>query len=120
MNPVINCICELPTHFRQNGNKSVFEILDESDALSKSRLTEISRADLERHLRENPELVDNWFLWSEDQRCTPSHYVLETESGYEFCRYPNGIKTIYKDRTVACAEFIVRFIDSLLDSRHQA
>ena len=57
-------------------------------------------------LRAQPALVDQWDLWSGDQRRTPSAYVEGPETGW----YDSGRRhvRVHSDRAGAVADFIRR------------
>jgi hypothetical protein len=115
MNNITACVCELPRRLRQPHSSNLYRILDEDELFA--RLSETTKRDIEKYLRVHQELIEDWLIFSSDQRCTPSHYFVEIDGGYEIARFPSGIKSICTDRIVACAEFIIRDVDSLLDHR---
>jgi hypothetical protein len=67
---VVNRLCRLPVSFRARGDISMLGLLEE---IGYSALSEdITHSVLEEHLRRNPELVEAWIQYSENQRCTPA------------------------------------------------
>ena len=96
------------------------QLLRESDYLkAPGRLTE---ADVEPVLRRDPELVVSWQRYSEDQRCSPAWYL--TEPGYSFGQNEWRVGRLdralrkrewsFDDEYKACAFFVVRFIERLV------
>ena len=61
---------------------------------------------LARSLRSQPDLVEQWETWSNDQRWTPSAYVDGIEAGW-FDGHRRHVR-IHSDRCAAVADFIHR------------
>ena len=76
--------------------------LQHPDALEREAIMDV--------LREYPELVHEWWIWSGDQRSVPGWCFDEDQGQYRVYHYPNGESLIFNDRTVACSEYILRVI----------
>ncbi len=73
---------------------------------------------IESHLRANPDLVPQWAQYSEDQRCTPAHYLwlpdgIDTRPGSCIVGYietggRESQKKRFKSPFAACASYIKR------------
>ena len=105
----IKRICCIPVDFRK-GNKSFHELVHDT-GIERRMLTAESVASA---LLSNPELVDDWLRWSEDQRSTPSHYFLEEKDKYVVGVYPGEESVEFSDRIAACADFIIKQVSSIL------
>lgn len=110
MTDKIEQVCTIPRTFRE-GNQSALDLV---------RATGVSAQDLTGEavkavLGDRPELVDDWFHWSEDQRASSGFYVAAVEDGYVVGRIPgDGSETLFGDRESAVAEFIVKHIGVML------
>lgn len=105
----IKRICHIPADFRK-GNKSFHRLVHDT-GIERQVLTETSVASA---LLSNPELVDDWLGWSEDQRSSPSYYFLEEKGKYVVGGYPGEEFVEFSDRIAACADFIVKQVKSVL------
>ena len=66
-------------------------------------------------LRRRPELVDDWFQWSEDQRTSSGIYVAAAAEGYVVGNIPDDDSEIlFGDRESAVAAFIIKHISAML------
>ena len=80
---------------------------------------EVTEAAIEAHLRSHPELVEQWFLYSLDQRSTPSWYLEEPGSGkgsgpHWRVGYLDDRRTsevTFADGFQACAYFVKRMAE---------
>ena len=102
----IRRICSLPIDFR-SGGKSAFDLVRTSGIGFRS-LTTIEVLPV---LQSNPSLVDEWMLWSEDQRCTPAYYFQEKADRYIVGRMPEQEQVEFDNRFSACADFIVKAVN---------
>jgi hypothetical protein len=59
------------------------------------------------HLRAQPELIDDWLLYSGDKRTGSGWYFRGTDkSRFEVGFHPDGPRREFADAAAACAEFI--------------
>ena len=78
LSAMINCgivverVCRLPRGFRLVGTKSVIQLAEEIGLPAHRKC--ITSSAVESQLLAQPELVDDWLLWSADQRCSPAWY----------------------------------------------
>jgi hypothetical protein len=103
---VIVQLCAIPDDYYRLGNISAVELIKDSGFL---KLPEgISHSKILAHLNRNPNLVDAWQQWSEDQRCNVAWALGEIGSGY-YVGYLGQPYETYDDKTDACANFIVKW-----------
>ena len=102
----IQRICSLPVTFR-GGDQSAYDLVRNSGAAHRCLTAEA----LLPVLQSNPDLVDAWLMWSEDQRCTPAYYFIEEGEKYVVGRYPGKDRAEFDDRLTACADFIVKAVN---------
>lgn len=102
----IRRICNLPADFRK-GNQSAYELVRASGIKCRS----LTADELLPVLKTNPGLVDEWFMWSEGQRCTPAFYLMENGGSYVVRRLPENDRVEFDDRYSACADFIVKAVN---------
>ncbi len=98
-------ICHLPRRFRESGisaYKLVCETGINPDSLDVHSVSSV--------LSSEPELIDDWLGWSEDQRCSPAYYFIKEESRYVVGLYPGSERVEFSDRIAACADFIVKHL----------
>jgi hypothetical protein len=117
---VVEALCRLAVDHHRLGLSPV-QLLKDSDYLkAPGRLSE---ADVEPILRRDPELVASWQRYSEDQRCSPSWYLMEP--GYavgqnewrvgHLDRAYRKREWSFDDQYKACAFFVVRFVERLVE-----
>ena len=100
---LIASVCNLPREFRSVGTKSVITLLRETGYFD--RHTEVSLDAIQAHLATQPELIDDWIMYSADKRTSSGWYLIEDGTvGY----YPGGPESSYEDIVTACAAFIIR------------
>jgi hypothetical protein len=106
-------ICQIFTEFQRRG-VSVVQLVRESgyggaDAAS-------LRGAVEEQLRTHPELIDDWLTYSGDKR-TSSGWFFEDDDevvvGYFDVTRGRSHEQQFADRLQACAEFIMREVDSI-------
>ena len=105
----IKRICHIPADFRK-GNKSFHSLVHDTGIESRV----LTAASVVSVLLPNPELVDDWLSWSEDQRSSSGYYFLEENSKYVVGCYPGEELVEFSDRLAACADFIVKQVNSVL------
>ena len=119
-------IIHLPLRFNEAGDKSIHAILAgmKYSELRCQITVEAIRNSLSRH----PECVTDWLRYSEDKRSTGGWYFKEARSG-EFivgCLAEDDRKAasqqFYDDKIVACAVFVKRELDSIMqnDCQHSS
>jgi hypothetical protein len=102
----IRTICNLPIDFR-SGSKSAYDLIRTSGIGFRSLTT----TEVLPVLQSNPSLIDEWMLWSEDQRCTPAYYFRQESDEYSVGRLPEQEQVKFDDRFSACADFIVKVVN---------
>lgn len=99
----IERLCRLPSEFRM-GNISTHDLLHAIGIEPSSIDLNTVRA----VLRSNPELINDWLRWSEDQRSTPGYYLLKENNKYIVGRIPGNEQKVFTDKIEACTDFIVK------------
>jgi hypothetical protein len=118
--PMVDALCRMPIAFKDRGDISMVALLRESgyDAVNSG----ISERDVEAHLRRNPDLVQTWVAFSEDQRCSPAWYLakpgagLDGKDGWRVGYHTSGQwspERLFPDEYEACAFFIMRIVQQL-------
>ena len=102
----IRRICNLPADIRA-GNQSAYDLVRSSGIEFRT----LTAAEVLPVLRSNPSLVNDWAMWSEDQRSTPAYYFLEEDGRYVVGRLPEEDRVEFDDRFSACADFIVKAVN---------
>jgi hypothetical protein len=74
----------------------------------------VTSSAVESQLLTQPDWVDDWLLWSADQRSSPAWYFCEDEEGYVVGYSPNGEKKRFTNRTSACTQFVIQVIENIL------
>ena len=64
-------------------------------------------------LDEDPRLVDEWQQWSQDKR-TPGWFLTMENDPRVIGRLPEGDRLVFPDPVTACAEFILRELQTLV------
>lgn len=115
---LITALCRIPEDFKRRGNVSAIELVDASGYLD--HRGEVTVEILHERFASNPELIDAWEAWSDDNRSSPAWFVRERGAhNFEVGRMDRRgkITTLYTfdDRALACAEYVRREIDQLAD-----
>ncbi len=110
---VIRRIISLPALFQQGG-KTPVDLLRESGYLESPDSVSVDA--VAEALRESPELVDRWLIWSENKRTDSGWYFERTESGdYIIGYFPAGkvASQTFRDPYSAAAQFIKLEIEDI-------
>jgi hypothetical protein len=115
-------IASMPVEFHKRGNVSMTDLFVESGFLDSPNRTDSSS--LAEYFRSNPELVDEWVQYFQDQRCSPAFYLMPPSKGsdawvvsYTGTDGPFVEEQRYSDRSVACAEVVLAEV-AQLESNH--
>jgi hypothetical protein len=104
-------LCELPRDFRRIRTVSLVSLVEQSGLMENPEA--LSRDMIAAHLRGKPALIEEWEMWSDDQRASPSWAFGRTGDTFSVYSVPAGESMIFEDRCEACAEFIVRIVESV-------
>ena len=66
------------------------------------------------YITANPATVDQWLRWSENKRVAAGWYFSNRPGRYSVGYSPNGEVLNFTDPCLACAEFVIREVGSLL------
>lgn len=114
----IEKICNLPLDFKI-AYKSSFLLLQESKFADFHN--DITKKDIVDYLSRNKNLIDNWKIWSEDKR-TCSYYLSLNPNNHSVGSLgKDGKINFSKSFTTveeACAEFILREVNGILDIKN--
>ena len=112
---VVTDVCRLPIDFYQS-NVSPIDLVRRSGYLKLRGDVTVER--LSAGLAREPELVDAWLMWSNDNRSTPAWYIKELDGGgFEVGYYDHGraSQTVFDDRVRACAEYARHYLEGVAD-----
>jgi hypothetical protein len=104
-------VCRLPVDFRTIRTVSSIALVQNSGYLE--RPTDLTRKSVLGVLRKSPSLIDEWLLWSENQRTTPAWAFYEVANGYRVHLVGGDEEMVFTDKFEACAEFVMRQIQSI-------
>ena len=107
----INNIIDIPIRCA-NGNKSFVTLLNDSGYLE---FSDINVSELSKAISVNEERVNDWFQWSADKRVDKGWFFIENAGKYAVGYSPateGYSQFIYDDKAEACANFILREIES--------
>ena len=105
--------CEIGSEYAETGTRRI-DILEEAARAHAEK--PFNHSELANALRETPEIVDGWLLWSEDKRWSPAWYFsAEKQNSFHVGYYTSNsgqqLETRYEDRYNACAAFIVHELE---------
>jgi hypothetical protein len=110
----IEKIIRIPLDFETKGNVSRVTLVRESGYVE--LYNKIGEAEIEEVLRQYPDFVDEWLLWSENTRSTPAWHFIKFEDGSYLVTYSNEGKRFDEittnDKFEACAIYIKRQIET--------
>jgi hypothetical protein len=101
----------LPAAFAQS-DKSTARLL--RDAAQPDALCDLSEAQIAQVLRDDPKLIDLWFLRGADQRLSGGWGVEGANSDFRVQRLSDGTCLHFQDRVEACAAFVVRYVSFIV------
>jgi hypothetical protein len=103
-------VCQLPRDFAGDGNLSILDILRRTEYFDNHEF--LTTQGIQRCLRSHPELMTEWFSYSEDKRTSRGWYLIkDTESRpprYAVGYFPRGEEIDFQSQEAACSEFIFR------------
>jgi hypothetical protein len=89
-------------------NKSTAALLKEAGFLEPR--AEVSVAEIEQLLRDEPDLVRLWLGRGGDQRFAGGWGIEHIGREYRVLNFGDGRSITFRDRMQACAEFVVRYV----------
>ena len=116
-NQIVLSILSIPKKMDENPHISFNAHLNEIQNASIG--VNVSFDDIWDALKLHPNFIQDWIVYSEDQRCSNAWYFRKSESmAYEVGLYVNkeGYKfvTMYEDAALACAIFIQKSLSSYI------
>lgn len=74
----LKAVCGFAKRY-QMANTSPLQIFQETGY--SEHHTQITEEAISRELVANPDLIGDWYMWSENKRCTPSWFISKSEQG---------------------------------------
>lgn len=107
----------LARDFWEIGTISIYDLVKRSKY--ENEADQISEQTLYEELLAHPNFVDDWLQYSADKRTTGWFFSAKDEGRY-LVGYTDPMKdeyseTIYKDRSRACAAYLKRELDSIIE-----
>lgn len=109
---VVERVCRLPRDSRLVGTKSLIQFAEEIGLPAHHEC--VTSSAVESQLLAQPELIDDWLLWSADQRGSPAWYFCEDGEGYIVGYGPNGEEKRFTNRISACTQFVIHAIGNII------
>jgi len=111
-------VLSLPNAMKTEDNVSPWSLVLESRYSDYA--TDITESRIHSALLKHPERITEWFQYSEDQRSTPSWYLMEKPGGqYEIGfldrKHCTSNVQVFEERAEACAAFIKRALDQIAE-----
>ncbi|MDR2834791.1 MAG: hypothetical protein LBV69_01130 [Bacteroidales bacterium] len=113
---IIKNIIELPKTFILIGNTSIYNLLYKTGYFSVHN--QISENDFYFELLKKSECIESWENWSNDKHCDSGWYFKEHNQKYLVGYYDMDKiieQTEYNDKTKACAIFIKKEIEDIMN-----
>ena len=111
---VIASVCRMPSEFHRRGDVSILRLAEDSDY--RAHQTAIGVEDFRQYLQAHPELVGEWYVYSDNKRTSSGWYF---DHATRRVGYYSGSRRereqTFDDVTQACAAFIKHEIDSIID-----
>ena len=116
---IIQLILTLPERFMSQRDKSFNQLLKETGYFQ--NYDQIHEEDILDAINQYPEIIKNWFIWSENKRTRSGWFIKESKGKYIvsfFSNLENKIENKKEFRTneikKACAYFIKKEVDSTI------
>jgi hypothetical protein len=106
-------VCQMPVEYHRRGDVSILRLAEESDY--RAHRTAIGVEHIQRYLESHPELVGEWYVYSDNKRTSTGWYFDHAgrRVGY-FSGSRREHERTFDDATQACAAFIKHEMDSIL------
>jgi hypothetical protein len=111
LDAAVERISRLPVDFYA-GSKSIVQLISES-GVARFPLA-LSVPCISTYITANPQIVDHWLRWSENKRVSAGWYFIRRSSGFAVGFQPDGTVLNISDPYLACAEFVVREVGSIM------
>jgi hypothetical protein len=111
LNAVIARISRLPADF-YGGSKSMLQLVAESGAVEFPLALAVEP--ISTYIIAHPQIIDEWLRWSENKRVSSGWYFNRRTNGFEIGYHPDGEILEINDPHLACAEFVVREVRSIM------
>ena len=108
---IVECICRLPADF-YGGSKSMTQLIIESGIEKRSSVLTIPN--ISAYISNHLELVELWLRWSANKRASSGWYFTHQSNEYVVSFYPKGEALSFSQPELACAEYVVREVQSLI------
>ena len=106
-------VCAIPVAFRRDPDATIRRLLEESEY--ERFQDQVTPALLQQHLSLHPELVEAWIRYSEGKKVETGWYLEGLAVGYYVPGIGMGRKQRYPDPAQACAEFIKKEMEALME-----
>ena len=113
---LIEKIVSIPKDFYELSNVTTCELLKKSGYVENQQTTSVEK--IRNFLLENPQYINDWLQYSDDQRCIPAvlFYESKLKKGHdEVSHYSEakGLELIqeFPDPIIACAFYILKMIE---------
>jgi hypothetical protein len=107
-------LCRLPVDF-YGGSKSMVQLV--ADSGIEEHPETLTVVNMMRYIATHPELIEAWLRWSENKRVTSGWYFSRRAARFDVGFLPEGDVSTYSDPSLACAEFVIREVNSLMEIR---
>ncbi len=108
----------IPRTFHRLGNVSTYDLLKDTGYFEK--YDQVSEGSIHEALKQHPECVDEWILYSQDKRTSTGWYFKREDENAYIVGYFAGkagknknIQLKFTDRIEACAAFIKREAETM-------
>jgi hypothetical protein len=111
---VISKICLMPRDFKVSGNKSMIQLLKKSGYLGHEN--DVTRDNVVRFLISPPDLIEDWGIYSFDQRISTAWYLLHEDPVWIVGYLNSGMRekeSRFTSGFEACAVFIINELERL-------
>jgi hypothetical protein len=109
---IIERLCQLPADFGI-GAKSMMQLVDRSGIRKNPAI--LTFQNVSTYVGNHQDIIDHWLRWSANKRVESGWYFTRHVNEYVVGFYPKGEILKYFQPERACAEFIIREVEALLD-----
>jgi hypothetical protein len=110
---IVRRLCSMPADFYRV-NKSMVQLTRESGVRDQPGAVTVQK--IVDYISENPVVIDAWLRWSANKRASSGWFFRKKSAKYEVGYFPGGEVLEYSSPAVACAEFVVREVKTLLEA----
>jgi hypothetical protein len=109
---IVDRVCRLPIDF-YGGSKSMVQLVAESGIVEHPEILKLET--ITTCMASHSEYIEKWLLWSANKRVASGWFFVREVDQFVVGFHPKGDRLTYSEPAVACAEFVIREVNRLME-----